>query len=222
MYIIEKDGAAVMGPSAWVPRLAVACGLAGNLSAPKTIPLDLGGGKTLRSVRFTATTVGKYQMLVEDAGALVDGEWVITRSAMDIPLEQAKQLALAEIKQKRDAIADDGNFLWPLDDVTYRLQGKASSLTQMERSRDLLREMIARGAPAEQALQPWRTADNGWTAPLTPDQINDMAFTKGQQSLAAWQHFAELEARIVAETTDSLAKLAVLNLAAGWPEAGED
>ncbi|MCZ4280018.1 hypothetical protein O4H49_04465 [Kiloniella laminariae] len=221
MYVIEKAGKVMIGPSGWTPRLAAACGLTGNLSTPKDLPFDLGDGKSLRAVRFITATVGKYQMLVEDAGALLDGEWVITRSAMDIPLEQAKQLALSEIKNRRDAIADEGDFLWTLDDVTYRLQGKTSSLTQMERSRDLLREMVARGVPAEQARQPWRTADNAWTPALTADQISDMAFTKGQQSLACWKNYAVLEARIIANTTDNIAKLSVLNLFSGWPETGE-
>ncbi|MCZ4281697.1 DUF4376 domain-containing protein [Kiloniella laminariae] len=157
------------------------------------------------------------ELVVENNGSeLSDITATQVYNTAPISLAEAQAKVMAKVKSRRDAIADDGDFEWSLEGVTYRLQGTSSSVAQMERSRDLLNEMIARGIAAEEAKQPWRTWDNGWTPPLTPDQINDMAYTKGLQGISCWQRYAALEQEIAAAA--DLAAVMAIDITTGWPE----
>ena len=218
-YVIEKAGAAVSPVSVWTPALAEKCGLKGNLSAPKELPFSMNDGKTLRAVVLIKTIAEKYKYITTDGGSLDGNNWVIRQKDLNLPLESAKHLASEEIKNIRNGILE-GNFNWILGEDTFLIQGQDTDLTKIERTRDLLKEAVTRGVPTDRAVQAWRTADNQWTPPLTTEQINDMAYAKGQQSLACWARYRELEGIIASAEISSVTKLRALDLNSGWPEVG--
>ncbi|WP_417433307.1 hypothetical protein [Kiloniella sp.] len=96
-YVIEKNGILVSSISAWTPGLAKKCNLVGNNQPPQSLPFDLGEGATLRTVRIVRVSPTPYQLVIDNGGALVGGEWVITQSLQDKTVEQIAA-------QKRDKV----------------------------------------------------------------------------------------------------------------------
>lgn len=104
MYVIEKDGVVTRGPSIWTQKLAEACGLKGNKSAP-TVPFTLADGSTLREVQQITASKLNYQNDGPETRELVNGVYVITQSAVDW---NAEQVAAAKpgLKQRADNWAE--------------------------------------------------------------------------------------------------------------------
>lgn len=107
MFVIEQDGHVVQGPTGWTPRLAQACGLKGNANPPPR-PFDLGDGRTLRDVVTSRAAPAAYQTIADDGGALDGDVWRIAESAVDLPLEQAKERARAKWAGQRYAVETGG------------------------------------------------------------------------------------------------------------------
>lgn len=137
-----------------------------------------------------------------------------------LSVEAGRSLLMSQIKNKRSDIEARGSFIWSLDGQDYLIQGDSSSVTQMERTRDLLNEMINNGVPVGQAVMKWRTADNQYTPPLTPSQINTMAYAKGLQGIAGWQKYAALEEEI--DLAEDLPALQDIDINLGWPDVPDE
>ncbi|WP_085908922.1 hypothetical protein [Kiloniella majae] len=67
--------------SGWVPGLAKKCNLVGNNRASQFLSFGLGEGATLRAVRIIKANPTPYQYVVDDGGALVGDDWIISQAA---------------------------------------------------------------------------------------------------------------------------------------------
>jgi hypothetical protein len=106
-YAIEKNGVLVSSISAWTPGLAKKCGLVGNNRAPQSLPFNLNDGAVLRSVRIVKESPDPYQYVIDDGGALVGHEWVITQSVMNRSVEQIVVQKRGEIKAETAGRIDE-------------------------------------------------------------------------------------------------------------------
>ncbi len=99
-YVIEKNGVLVSSISAWTPGLAKKCGLMGNNQAPQSLPFNLGHGEKLRAVRTVRANPSPYQLVIDDGGALVGDEWIITQTVQDKAVDHISTQKRSEINME--------------------------------------------------------------------------------------------------------------------------
>jgi len=104
MIALEQDGKVTFQGS-WTRRFQEMTGLLGNKQPP--LPHSTSSG-TLRAVEYVKPLLLAYQREGAESGALDGDVWKITVAASDLPLDQAKAQALAEIASTRYAVETGG------------------------------------------------------------------------------------------------------------------
>ena len=109
-YVVEKNGAAALGPSPWVPAFRQKRSTLKVNKNPPACPFDLGDGETLREVKYQAVTPLAYQEVEHTGQNSVDGDgfWVIGREAENINLPAAKAEAKAKATENFKTARDGG------------------------------------------------------------------------------------------------------------------
>jgi|DEB0MinimDraft_3_1074331.scaffolds.fasta_scaffold22175_2 hypothetical protein len=104
MIALEQDGV-VLFQGSWTRRLQEMTGLLGNKQPPLPHPTSSG---TLRAVEYVKPLLLAYQSEGAESGSLDGDVWRITVAASDLPLDQAKAQALAEIATTRYVVETGG------------------------------------------------------------------------------------------------------------------
>ncbi|WP_421781792.1 hypothetical protein [Kiloniella litopenaei] len=128
-YAIEKNGVLISSVSAWTPGLAKKCGLVGNNQVPQRLPFDLNDGAKLRAVLTVKASPNPYQFVIDDGGAVVGDEWVITQSLQDKAVEQIASQKRVEINNETARRIDEV--------VPLRKLERAIELIEIRNFRDL-------------------------------------------------------------------------------------
>jgi hypothetical protein len=199
LFIIQKQDGTLEGPSIWTRRMATACGIAYS-SNPPSVPFTTASGHVLREYVLNEATTLDYQTVTEDDGSVEDGRFVVTQTAIDIPIEAAKDAALAALAQKR----------WEIETGGITINGRFVDTS--DRSKTLIIGKSIKAKENDDLTFQWKVGSGFVTIDsATMISIADAVEAHVQ---GAFDREAELSSDILDATTT--AEVRAVNINSGW------